>query len=94
MGYVLIALVSQSRLTSTAGPNGLNARTDMSRNETFNVGDTVDILSAFHLPKSEHITHTGVIERITHQSSDGTPLYWIAGRLTAVTAVQLRKAVR
>lgn len=54
----------------------------MNRN-TFQIGDTVDVLSALALPK-ERIIHTGVVERITHQTSDGTPLYWISGRKAAV----------
>jgi hypothetical protein len=56
---------------------------------TFNVGDSVNILHAAHLPR-EIVSSTGVIERITYQSSDGTPLYWVSSRRTAVTARQLR----
>ena len=69
-------------------------RGDMNRNETFQIGDTVNILSPIHLPKFEVVVGTGPVERITHQTSDGTPLYWISGRKTAVTATVLRKAVR
>jgi hypothetical protein len=61
--------------------------------QTFNVGDPVHILSAAHLPR-EVVTSTGTIERITRQTSDGTPLYWVSGRRTAVTAVQLRSPER
>ncbi len=56
---------------------------------TFNVGDTVNVLQAAHLPR-EVVSSTGVIERITYQSSDGTPLYWVSSRRAAVTARQLR----
>ncbi len=57
---------------------------------TFSIGDTVNVLHAAHLPEFEIVSSTGVIERITHQSSDGTPLYWVSSRRTAVTARQLR----
>jgi len=60
--------------------------------QTFSIGDAVNILSAAHLPR-EVVTNTGTIERITHQTSDGTPLYWVSGRRAAVTAVQLRAAI-
>lgn len=63
-------------------------------NDTFQIGDTVNILHAIHLPKFEVIQSTGTIERITHQTSDGTPLYWIFRRKTAVDAYVLRKPVR
>lgn len=55
----------------------------------FQIGQHVNVLHAAHLPR-EIISSTGVIERITYQSSDGTPLYWVSSRRTAVTARQLR----
>jgi hypothetical protein len=58
---------------------------------TFNIGDIVDVLHAARLPQ-EHIIATGAIERITYQTSDGTPLYWIAGVKCARTDRVLRIA--
>lgn len=55
----------------------------------FQVGQHVNVLHAAQMPR-EIVSSTGVIERITHQSSDGTPLYWVSSRRTAVTASQLR----
>jgi hypothetical protein len=59
--------------------------------QKFNIGDMVNVLHAVHLPK-EIISSTGIIERITYQSSDGTPLYWVSSRRTAVTDRHLRVA--
>ena len=60
-------------------------------NETFKVGDTVDVLNAIRLPKVEQVIHTGTIERITTGTATGRTLYWISGRLTAASADVLRK---
>ncbi len=55
----------------------------------YRVGDVVDVLHSC----ARHITvATGAIERITRQSSDGTPLYWIAGVKCARTESVLRYA--
>lgn len=55
----------------------------------FCVGDTVDVLNVFRLPKVEEVKHTGVIQRI--EERDGLPtLYWISGLAVARTATVLR----
>jgi len=58
----------------------------------FQVGDWVKVLNPFRLPAVEDVRMVGQIQRITHQSSDGEPLYWINGRATACTARVLRLA--
>lgn len=57
--------------------------------ELFAIGELVKVLHAARLP-AEHVITTGVVERITYQSSDDTPLYWISGCLTARTSRVLR----
>lgn len=64
----------------------------MTRSKAFNVGDSVYVLNAISLPKRHIVIHYGTIERVTRQSSDGTPLYWISDRKTAVTERVLRHA--
>ena len=63
----------------------------MNNATAFHVGDTVNVLAAIRLPQ-EHIIATGAIERITYQTSDGMPLYWIVGVKCARTERVLRLA--
>lgn len=60
----------------------------------FCVGDDVEVLHAVSLPKREVVIGRGIVERITYQSSDNTPLYWISGLLCARTARVLRLVKR
>lgn len=53
------------------------------------VGDTVDVLNPFRLPKVEQVKRTAVVERIT-ESSSGEPLYWLSGGGVAQTSRTLR----
>lgn len=53
------------------------------------IGQPVRVLSAVWLPK-EHTKGVGAVERITYQSSNGEPLYWVKGQLAARTARVLR----
>lgn len=57
--------------------------------EQFKVGTEVQVLSASWLPV-EVVMGCGVVERITHQNSDGTPLFWVSGFPRARTARVLR----
>lgn len=57
--------------------------------EQFKVGTEVQVLSPSWLPV-EVVLGCGVVERISRQSSDGTPLFWIAGFPMARTARVLR----
>lgn len=61
-------------------------------NQTFQVGDTVNVLNSIRLPKVEQIVGYGVIERIT-QSLSGETLYWVSDRRMAVTGRVLRHAL-
>jgi hypothetical protein len=54
----------------------------------FCVGDTVDVLNAFRLPKVEEVRRTATVERIGE--SAGEPLYWLSGGGVAHTARTLR----
>jgi hypothetical protein len=55
----------------------------------FCVGDTVNVLNAFRLPKVEEVRHTGTVERI--EDRDGLPtLFWISGLAVARTLPVLR----
>jgi len=63
---------------------------DAANRPTFDVGDMVVVLNACRLPKVEQSIGTGAIDRITYQSSDGEPLYWISGFPMARSARVLR----
>lgn len=56
------------------------------------VGDKVTVLNAIRLPQ-EHSIGEGIIDRITYQSSDGQPLYWVRGFAIARTGRVLRPVV-
>lgn len=56
----------------------------------FCVGDTVDVLNAFRLPKVEEVRHTGVIQRIEDREPSSLTLYWVEGLAVARTASVLR----
>lgn len=57
------------------------------------VGDTVEVLNAFRLPKVEEVSHVGVIERVEERGAAPT-LYWISGLAVARTAPVLRLRLR
>ena len=57
----------------------------------FRVGDSVNVLNPFRLPRVEEVKGTGVIERISE--SNGETLYWISGFKCARTARVLRPVV-
>ena len=57
--------------------------------DAFKVGDAVMVLAAIRLPQ-EYPIGAGRIHKVTYQSSDGEPLYWVTGFLTARTARVLR----
>lgn len=60
----------------------------------FLVGDTVEVLNPFRLPKVEEVSHVGVIQRI-EEREDGRPtLYWISGLAVARTLPVLRLRLR
>lgn len=55
----------------------------------FIVGDEVDVLNAFRLPRIEEVTHTGTIQRV--EEREGLPtLHWISGLAVARTVHVLR----
>lgn len=55
----------------------------------FCVGDTVDVLNPFRLPKIQEVRHTGVVNQV--EERDGLPtLYWISGLAVARTTQVLR----
>lgn len=60
----------------------------------FCVGDTVDVLNAFRLPKVEEVKHTGVILQIDEREDGRPTLYWISGLVVARTAPVLRLVKR
>lgn len=62
---------------------------NMTTSTPFVVGDRVTVVWAI---LRDMPIGTGTIERITYQSSDGTPLYWVSGFSCARTADVLRKA--
>lgn len=55
----------------------------------FLVGDEVDVLNSFRLPKVEEVKHTGVIQRIEEREGQPT-LYWVSGLAVARTLTVLR----
>jgi hypothetical protein len=57
--------------------------------QRFLVGDVVDVLNSFRLPKVEEVKRTATVERIT-ESSTGETLYWLSGGGVAQTARTLR----
>lgn len=58
--------------------------------QAFSVGDVVNVLSAFRLPKVEEVIHTGRIDNVTTPPS-GT-VYWIEGLAVGRGSNVLRKA--
>ena len=57
----------------------------------FKIGDTVNVLSAFRLPKVEEVIHTGVIQRIDEREPESLTLYWVSGLAVARTRPVLRR---